>query len=112
MNDIVAESKLLKVLKTLSVKEVKRFREFIHSPYYNKNEKLKILGDHLLEDAPGFENSPIDEWTIYRRLYPGKPYHKQKIYNQLSFLLQLLRKFLIIEYYESGKMFTDNIALN
>ncbi|MBK7938093.1 MAG: hypothetical protein IPJ82_13810 [Lewinellaceae bacterium] len=48
------QTKLIEVLRTLSSRERTRWRQYVHSDFFNKHAALRRLCDLVLESAPGF----------------------------------------------------------
>ncbi len=94
------KSKLFGLYGKLNRRERRRFRAFVHSPYYNKNE----LVIRLLDVTEGFlEGRPVGDGSVEAAmkevLPPARQCKKQFAYLQ-SELLQLLERFLGLEYYQ------------
>jgi len=66
-------SQLIKLLKTFDTKEIKRFSEFISSPYFNKNKNVIKLYEVVIKAYPDFEK--ITRENIFFKLFPGKKYN-------------------------------------
>ena len=87
-------TKLIGLLKTLSNKEFSKFREFIYSPFFNKNEKIRQLGDYIFEYAPDFESPLLKKQLVFPSLFGSISYNELQINNIISDLLQLLYDFM------------------
>ena len=48
-------TQLIKLLRTFDQKEIKRFREFISSPFFNKNKNVTKLFEIIRKIYPDFE---------------------------------------------------------
>ena len=66
------KSKLISVLQAFDREDLKRFGEFLDSPYFNKNKELVRLYALLRKQAPGFPESRVDRYFIWRQLYPRR----------------------------------------
>jgi hypothetical protein len=99
-------SKLIINLKFLTPKELRRFGEFLHSPFFNKHEETVIFYDLL------FKN--IDKWDylvkeeVFEKIYPGI-YNELKMNNLMSCLMNLLQQFLGQVEYEQSQFKTNNV---
>lgn len=73
-------TKLVKLLSTFSGAEIKNFREFVISPFYNKNKNVIRLNDALLKFHPGYDSELLTEENIYPAVFgPGEfDYFKMK----------------------------------
>ena len=59
------QSRLCSILRQLSTKERTKFTEFVHSPYFNKNEKVHQLWALIAPYAPDFEHPELDRKQIF-----------------------------------------------
>ena len=55
------KTKLVEIIQALDDKEVKRFDEYINSPFFNKNEKVIVLLKFLRKYYPKFDHSRFYE---------------------------------------------------
>ncbi len=88
------KTKLFSLLKTLSIKEFSKFQDFIHSPFYNKNQKVQYLGDYILGFIPDFDHPKLQKQVVFQLIFGDKHYNEFQINNIISDLLQLLYKFM------------------
>jgi hypothetical protein len=79
-------SKLISLLCTFTTGEVKRFRSFLQSPYFQCTDEANRLAQPLLDAWPDFDKIPIE-----------KELDTKKLNYQLSEILQLAYKFLALE---------------
>ena len=87
-------TKLIKVLKTFSKTEIVKFRDFVKSPYFNKNKSVIELGDVILGFYPDFDSEDFTEENVFKRVFGGEKFDYFKIKNILSDLFQLAISFL------------------
>ena len=69
------KSNLTRILKTLSPKEFKEFGEYVHSPFFNKNESIKRLFDYLKKCYPAFESEKISKEFVHKKIFTGAEYN-------------------------------------
>lgn len=93
------KSKLIILLRSFSKDELKKFRDFLQSPYFNKNTTLVKYFDLLKKDHPVFEADKVNPEKIYQKLFDGKKYNGQVMKNLTSDLNKLCKEFLKIEFY-------------
>lgn len=86
--------KLIKLLRTFSDTEIRKFREFVNSPYFNKNKHVVSLAENILKYHPGFENKNLNEENIYKSVFKNESYDYYKLKNIISDLLSLGMMFL------------------
>lgn len=90
------DSKLIELLRTLTTRQRTRFAEYVHSPFFNKHEQVKLLCDYLLRLAPDFdEEKKMEKERIYQALYPGKALDEDVLHSIFSKLLHLLYDYLV-----------------
>lgn len=106
------QTHFIKILKELDVKELKRFEEWINSPFFNKNEKLKKLYRVILEYAPNFDHSQFTKETVYKATLGDIPFTATRFNNILSDLLQLLFQYLAHENYQNTSEFEKLCLMN
>lgn len=94
--------KLILLLKTLSGKEMKELDAFLHSPYFNTNDKLVEIFQLLKKHHPHYNGHPGKE-KIYEALHPGKPYRDLHLRQYFSALTSLGEQFLALRKFERDK---------
>ena len=87
-------TKLIALLKKLSSAELRKFQEFVISPFFNKNKKVQHLVNVLLENAPDFASEVLEKRKVFEKIYMNQQYNELQINNVISDLLQLLYDFL------------------
>lgn len=89
-------SKVIDILKTLTQEELKRFNEFVNSPYHNKNKKVILLFNLLSKHHPSYENKELTKENLFSKIFTGseKEFSDASIRNLLSDLMILAEKFL------------------
>ncbi len=89
-------TKLVDLLKKFSAKELKAFREFVESPYFNRNKDIRQLCGYLSAFAPDYTHSKLTKEGVFKKLFLKEVYSEQKINSLVSQTLQLAYQFLII----------------
>lgn len=87
-------TKLITLLKTFSRDEIKKFRDFVLSPYFNKNKNVQKLNEVLFRFHPEFDSSLPDEEKIFSEIFPEEKFDYFKIKNISSDLYNLGLEFL------------------
>ncbi len=95
------QSKLIQTLKILNAPELRRFGEYVHSPYFNKHDNTTRLCEVLLEEAPKYESPRLERETLYKELFPDGPYKMQRLNDVFTYLYRLLESFLQQSIYDS-----------
>lgn len=89
------KNKAIDILRSLSPPEIKSFRDFINSPFHNKNKNVIKLFSSLKTYYPKFSSAQLTKENIYKKIYPGKNYNDLVLRILMSDLLTLLENFLI-----------------
>lgn len=87
-------TRLIKLLKNFPQADIKKFPDFVRSPFYNKNKKVIRLAEYILKFYPAFSHKTLEEETVFKKLFPGEEYEYQKIKNLISDLLNLAYNYL------------------
>lgn len=94
--------KLLILLRTLDKAELKRFNQFILSPYFNTNPTLREFWQYLKKHAPSFSSKKLMAKEI---LATDLPIRTSKSLEQQKWkLVKLIGDFLAIEQFQKDKM--------
>ena len=87
-------SQLIKLLKTFSPKEIKKFGEFISSPYFNKNKNVIKLYKVIKKAHPDFEQKNFTKENLFRSIFPEKKYNDNTLRLLIHLLYERVKKFL------------------
>lgn len=89
-------TKLTAVLKTFSKSEIVKFKDFVNSPYFNKNTNVIKLNEVILDYFPDFDSEKFTEENIFKKLFGKEKYNYFKIKNLISDLYQISLTYLKI----------------
>lgn len=87
-------SKLVNILRTFSKTEMKEFEKFISSPFFNKGRNYSAFYNHVKKFHPKFNDEKLTPEYIYSKMYPGKKFNKQIMWNMNSHMLSMAEDFL------------------
>lgn len=104
-------TRLIRLLKTFSPDEFKLFRDFVNSPFYNKNKNVISLFEYLKKYYPDFNNLNIEEKIVFKKLFPKHKYDYFKLKNIISDLLVLGKSFLSVTHYMKDDNYYDRALL-
>ena len=90
------KNKIIEILATFSKEDVKRFREYLNSPFFNKSEKLIRLYEALIIFHPHFNSRNFTEINIFNNLNPGMKFNISTFRNLLSDLSFAAENYLSI----------------
>jgi hypothetical protein len=95
------KSKAALLLRTFSGEEIKRFGDFLLSPYFNTNSRVARLFDELKKHYPKLSGRAIEKKVLYKKLFRDKVYNEQVMKNLISELLRLEKEFLSAEHFNA-----------
>jgi len=107
----VNNSKLISLLKTLSLSEMKEFKDYVQSPFFNKNKKVVALFDFIKKFHPGYDNDGLTDESISAALFPGMKHDYFKIRNLTSDLFALAKDFLSQIYFRDESIYYPTFLL-
>lgn len=87
-------TRLIKLLKKFPQDDIKKFSDFVRSPFFNKNKKVIRLTEYVLKFYPEFSHKEFEEEKVFKKIFPGEKYQYQKIKNLISDLLNLAYNYL------------------
>ena len=90
-------SKLISLLSSLDRGELRRFGDFVHSPYFNNNEEISAFYNILQKLYPDFPTEQVSKEQIYNQLYPKASFDKKKLGYLMTDLFRLIERFLSIQ---------------
>lgn len=82
---------------------MKEFEKFISSPFFNKGRNYIHFFNQLKKFYPKFDNDVMTPEYIYAKLYPGKKFNKQILWNMTSQMLAMAEDFLTYESLRKNK---------
>ncbi len=97
------KSTLLEILKTFNKEELKRFEDFLRSPYYNKNSNVIKLFNVIKKYFPDLESKNLNRESVWKELFLEKSFNYGVMKNLIYELQKLSEKFLHIQNYEDNK---------
>lgn len=74
---------------------MKEFEKFISSPFFNKGRNYIPLFNQLKKSYPDFDDEKMTPEFIYSKMYPGKKFNKQIMWNMTSQMLAMAEDYLM-----------------
>jgi len=105
-------TRLIRLLKTLNPREIVRFKEYVNSPFFNKNQKVIQLCEEVLRYGPDYEDPKLNRRDLFQLFFGASTYSDGRINNIISDLLQLLYQFLSYLQFESRPPQQINLLLD
>jgi len=90
------KSKVLEILSSFTKEEIKEFRIFLESRFFNKNKQVVIIYNELLKFHPSFDHENLTKENLHKIFFAGDKFKEWKIRNLLAELSKLTDEFLII----------------
>lgn len=90
----MVNTKLISLLKSFSRSEMLRFRDFVSSPFYNKNQAVIKLYEEVIKFYPEFDPEQCREEIVFKKMFGKEKYNYFKLKNIISDLYQLSVMFL------------------
>ena len=94
------KSKVLVYLSSLNSSELKKFEQFVASPYFNQRPELVELLRYLIPYHPEFPEKSVNKTSIIENVAFNKKNNEKELSYQLSFLFKLIEQFLTISKFE------------
>ena len=88
----------------LDTSEMRAYHDFVHSPFFNKNEKLCQMAGILLESYPGFEEKHVKKENVAKVLFGNDAKAEQKLNDHASYLVTLLHEFYAISGFKNEEI--------
>ncbi len=94
--------KLIEILKTFDKAELKKFRRFISSDYFNTNDSIVKLFKIIAVFYPDFDlhDKKLSPEDIFKKIYGQRKYDDKTYRYLLSSLYNLLEKYLAVASFE------------
>lgn len=106
------QSKLIDLLKTFPSTEWRAFRDYVLSPYFNKQESLVKLCDYLKQAAAKeYPASKLERKKVFAAIYPGQDYDDKQFNYLLSAMLKLAEDFVALRQFEQDGIMPEYYLL-
>lgn len=99
------KTQVFALLKTLSASEIRRFRKFLDSPFFNHRQDVLKVFQYLISKIQKGKNT-ITREKVFLKVYGDQKFEEQMFRQLLSWLQQLIEKFLTYE-----AMMSDEVAV-
>lgn len=91
------KSKLIQLFETLSRQELRKFGQWLVSPYHNQRKEVQQLYDYLTNDITGFQEEYLAKEVAWRLLFEGQVYDNTQFLHLMHQLLRQLEEFVSYE---------------
>ena len=105
-------TKIINLLRKFSENELKDFRKFVDSPFFNKEGKYVLrFYDEIRKYYPEFTDLNLERKNIFEKLYPGKFYDDVIMRKLSSSLQRLAEEYLNYVFFRSSGYAKDLMNL-
>lgn len=98
----MTDSKFYKFLQTLQSKELKRFRKYLESVYFNPNKLIfrlyEVFEAHLLSN----KKTSLPKEIVWQKVYPDEAFDYDKLRKLLNNLMELAYDFIGQQIYDDS----------
>lgn len=105
------DSKLIELLSTFTKKEIKEFRKYTDSPFFNNDSTIRSALTEILRSYPSFSEPDFTKEELFRKLYPGREYNDSRIRNIISDLLGLARDYISLQKFKDVEYSCEKMVL-
>ncbi len=106
----MVQSKLIALLRKIPLGQLSRFREFLCSPYFNKNEDNLLFFNYLEKTLHEGDESRLSKEWVLKNLKLSRPVDEKLLAYLMNQQLGLLEKFLSVEQF-MGDEFGQQLTL-
>ncbi len=96
------QNKAIYILKTFSEDDVKRFQDFLNSPYFNHSNKLSKLYNALIKFYPDFNSKFLSQERLSKRVNPEIAFNRTTMHSLFFDLYHCAEKYLLIRSLEEN----------
>jgi len=86
--------KIIQILCHFKKREIKKFEEFLKSPFFNKNSRINLLFNELIKFYPEFKKKELTREYLFKKVFGSTNFNDSSIRNLLSDLLKLAEDFI------------------
>ena len=91
------KTSVLELLRTFSADELRKFSDFVASPYFNKKTPVENFWKILKKYSPAFDNEKLNREIFWNELFPEKNFNYGVMKNLIYELTQLTEKFMSVK---------------
>lgn len=90
----VKNSRLITLLASLNKDEFKELKDFVNSPFHNKNTRVIQLLDVLEKHHPEFNSQRLSREALHSKVFKGQPFKDIDIRRAMSQLYQVAENYI------------------
>src|SRR5258706_5077649 len=101
--------KIIVLLKSFSLKELRELEKFSNSDYYGRDRNLIPLLKVFKKQYPNFGDSDFTNKNVYSSLYPGQDYNDSNFRALCSKLYKMCLDFIAVNSFRADKALYNRI---
>ena len=101
----------IEILETLNREELKQFRRFLLSPYFNRSKKLIKLFDILAKHHPNYDIPSLTKEYLHKKISPELEYNEITIRRLLFDLQNNVARFIKQRNFESKQIESNTFLI-
>jgi hypothetical protein len=105
------EVKFLNLLKGISKKEFKEFKNFIVSPVFNNNENIISLYEYISKNYHDITEGNVSNREIYKGIFGNEQYNETRYWKITSAFAKQIDNYLTFMEYRKDKYYQKNILM-
>lgn len=109
MNSSKENIKLFQLLASIKTKELERFMQFLHSPYFNREAFYPRLLEELIAFHPAYKQ--VDKFLIFQKILPKQSITADLINERFSKMSRLVEQFLLQEEFKKQQALKEELQL-
>ena len=98
------------ILKKLTSSEIKEFREYIYSPFFNKNKNVQKLFDYIVKQYPLFPPEKMKKEAVYKKLFNKGKFNDGFMRTLIFIITNLAEEYLAYTNFNKDK-FNSKLSL-
>lgn len=101
----------IKILESLNRDELKQFRRFLLSPYFNRSKKVIKLFDNLTKHHPNYDITSLTKESLHKKVSPDLEYNDVTMRRLLYDLQNLAERFIKQRNFESKQIESNTFLI-
>jgi hypothetical protein len=95
------ENKVIELIKSFSPAELKKFGDFVKSPFFNKNVHIISMYEYFNKHSSDLDKLKLNYEDIFRFIFRSEKYSELKVRSIISTFVKLIEQYLV--YISSSK---------
>lgn len=105
-------SKVIDLLKSLTVYEQKRFDKYLRSPFFNSNKHIVGLYNYITACLNKTSETELDKKQVFKKIFGNASYKEQQVSDLMTYLMRHLEDFLSYINFENKEFLKKSFLLN